>query len=182
MAGYKKNKRGEKPSPEWELCKHTPWAEDMVMKPSGIPAGLPPSSQPCTMITLHWESKRDPSRIRLPQPVAHTFGGQAPFAAAGKTYDTLGQLRAKKDPQSRNWYEDKYGREVFYLAQSKCHAQDPFDTMYDDRCIRWYFLREGSKLTCIVSDDTKRFFTVTEDVRQLEADCWRQMQNLNYFG
>lgn len=42
MAGYKKNKRGEKPSPEWELCKHTPWAEDMVMKPSGIPAGLPP--------------------------------------------------------------------------------------------------------------------------------------------
>lgn len=182
MAGYKKNKRGEKKPQGWEPCKHKPWTDDMVMTPSPVTAGLPPVTGSSTTITLHWENKHDSSIFRIPQPVKCTFWGQEPLTIAGKTYDKLSELRAKKDPENREWYEDKYGREVFYLAEEKFCVLDPNDTMYDDRYIRWYFLREGHKLTRVVSDDTESFISVTEDVRQLEADCWRQMQNLNYFG
>ena len=61
-------------------------------------------------------------------------------------------------------------------------AMDVYDTMYDTRSYRWYFIREDQKLTRIYHDDESMNIYVTEDVRQVEYDIWREMKNHEYFG
>lgn len=183
MAGFKKNKRGEKKSADWGSCERTPWQEDMVMQPSGGAGRVTYDRESYLTECLHWVSRQNPGQTRMPQEKTLRFRAGAVFTAAGKQYSHLGQLREKRVPDDTfRWYQDIYGREVFAMSKRKYMAMDVYDTMYDNRCCRWYFIREGLKLTRIYHDDESPFVYVTEDVRELEYDLWREMKNHRYFG
>ena len=182
MAGFKKNRRGEKKSTEWPLCGRTPWTQDMVMQSAGGAGRIVYDRESYLTECLHWVSLCDPSRIRVPEEKTRRFRAGEGFTAAGKQYSRLSQLREKRVPEEFCWYQDIYGREVFYICKRKYIAMDVYDTMYDTRSYRWYFIREDQKLTRIYHDDESVNIYVTEDVREVEYDIWREMRNHKYFG
>ena len=183
MAGFKKNKRGEKKTTDLSACERTPWTDDMVMQPSGGAGRIIYDSESYLTECLHWVSSHDPSQIRVPQEKTRRFRTGEGFTAAGKEYRWLSELRKKRVPDGTySWYQDIYGREVFVVAKLKYFAMDIHDVMHDTRCFRWYFIRDGLKLTRIYHDDESYNIYVTEDVREVEYDVWREMKNHRYFG
>ncbi len=182
MAKFKSNRRGEKKQRELPACTRRVWTDDLVMKPAGGTGRVSYDGKTYLAERLRWESSRDSGIFREPQPSTRKFRRGDGFTAAGRDYDSLRQLRVKQVPEESGWYEDQYGREVLYLAERKYFAMDIYDTLYDNRCLRWYFIRENHKLTRIYSDDESSWIYVTEDVQDLEYDCWREMKNRHYFG
>lgn len=182
MAGFKKNKRGEKKPTDLPACERTPWTNDMVMQPSGGVGRITYDRESYLTECLHWVSSHDPSQIRVPQEKTRRFRTGAGFTAAGKDYERLAQLHAKRVPDINSWYQDIYGREVFIVCKRKYFAMDIYDQMYDTYCYRWYFIRDGLKLTRIYHDDESYNIYVTEDVREVEYDIWCEMKNHRYFG
>ena len=59
---------------------------------------------------------------------------------------------------------------------------DSFDAMYEHRFYHWYFLREGDSLTRVYYEDEDDEVCVTEDVENLEYNCWRDFCRLGYAG
>lgn len=114
------------------------------------------------------------------EPVEHTESfPDDDFFAAGKHYRNIGQLFVKMSKDGY-WGRDIYDREVFYAAELfPCF--DCFDSMYDDRCYRWFFLREGNRLTRFFYADGSWEVHVTEDVENVENYCWEGMLEQDYF-
>lgn len=180
MAGFKKNKRGEKKKDTWPACERRHWDRDMVMKSNGV-GRIAYDSEVYLTEQLKWVSTTNPDRVRVPQEKTRRYRLGEEFTAAGKVYRSLSQLREKKVPDVCHWYEDIYGREVFFVSNRKYFAMDVFDLMYDDRSTLWYFIREGEKLTRIYHDHGSPNIYVTEDVAGVEYNIWLEMRNSGYF-
>ena len=58
---------------------------------------------------------------------------------------------------------------------------DSADYLHEDRYFRWYFLCRRGKLTLVYHTDRTPLVAVTEDVRDLEDDCWKRMRELGCF-
>ena len=176
MAGSKKK------SLDWPPCERRIWNSDMVMKVAGGVGRVRYDIESYLTEQVQWVSTQSPSQTRQPVERTWRFRKNNGFTAAGKDYKALYQLRDKKVPDCFHWYEDIYGREVFCIFRRKYPAMDADDTMYDNRLLRWYFLREDGKLTRIYHADGSPNIYVTEDVAYVEYGIWRQMRNERYFG
>lgn len=176
---------GEKTATASAVPLHTPWTGDMVMEPAGDNGKRAeyPGYSAATM-RMRWVSRETgpdgvPLQTRTPEEKTHTFPAVG-FVAAGRPYASLDQLTAEQD-ESGHWRRDVYGREVLCLWE-RFPCFDSADLLYEDRYFRWFFLRQDGKLIRVQHTDERPTVTVTEDVADLEQDCWRQMEQLGYFS
>ena len=163
-----------------------PRAEDMVLRTAGrggrveYPEGGCSSRYPG--VKVKWASREKDAdglslAVRFPQERTAVWHGGA-FTAAGRKYENIRELCVRID-DTATWCRDIYGREVLYLAE-RFPCFDAYDTMYEHRFYRWFFLREGGRLTRVhVIDETDAVY-VTEDVADLESGCWEEMKKLGY--
>ena len=115
--------------------------------------------------------------VRKPEESTAEFAYPGPFTAAGKTYTSWQQLCALTDKDGR-FCRDIYGRDVFCRERFPCF--DSYDYLHENRYYRWFFLRDGDKLTRVDYTDERRKITVTEDVQLLSETCWKQMQEYGF--
>lgn len=155
-----------------------PWTGDMVLRACG--GGEPVGYPGCRYSTyrLQWVS-RTTGEVREPRETTRTYPAQLGFTAAGKHYQSIRQLYAQHD-KTRTWCRDIYGREVLYLAE-RFPCFDSEDFLYEKRYYRFFFLREGEKLTRVQYTDESDTVTVTEDVANLERQWMERFQSLGYF-
>lgn len=152
--------------------------------------------------TVRWISTQDPDYSRIPREVHIRFNGETGFTAAGKTYRDITELFAKKaqadfpsleellDSEKSEyqiehlmqkaqadhcWYQDIYGREVFYMIVQMFPDLDDTCANYD-KYHRWFFIRQEDMLTRIYRNDLDREIYVTEDVAELEGFIWYMMK------
>lgn len=154
------------------------WTGDMVIRACG--GGEPARYPGCRYPTyrLQWVS-RTTGEVREPQETTRTYPAHLGFTAAGKQYQSISQLYAQHD-ERRTWCRDIYGREVLYLAE-RFPCFDSEDFLYEKRFYRFFFLREGEKLTRVQYTDESNTVTVTEDVANLERQWMEKFQSLGYF-
>ncbi len=135
-------------------------------------------------VRLEWVSRErdargEPRRTRRPLGVKLFFPA-ACFMAAGRPYFGLAMLAAHREKGSP-WAKDVYGRDVLVMTE-RFPCFDSFDYLHEDRYFRWYLLCHGGKFTCVCHTDKTPAVTVTEDVRDLEDDLWKKIQELACFG
>lgn len=134
-------------------------------------------------ISLKWvhtaEKGEDGTALeRIPVEQTSTYTDGKPFRAAGRDYASLEQLTVEKDERSV-WCRDIYGREVFCVAE-RFPCFDSYDFLYDNRCYRWFYIRENGRLTCIYHADGENKITVTEDMGMLGRGSWDSMLREGY--
>ena len=163
-----------------------PWQGDMVPREAGPGQSIKHSGGGvyfCGTVRLEWVSRETdtegrPLRVRTPKGFALTVP-EVGFTAAGKLYANRDMLTCRKVKGSP-WAKDVYGRDVLALKE-RFPCFDSSDLLHEKRYFRWYFLCENGKLTCVYHTDDTPVVTVTEDVLDVERDCWRQMQALGCF-
>ena len=122
---------------------------------------------------------RTTGEVREPRETTRTYPTYLGFTAAGKHYRSIRQLYARHD-ETLTWCRDIYGLEVLYLAE-RFPCFDSEDFLYEKRFYRFFFLREGEKLTRVQYTDESNTVTVTEDVANLERQWMEKFQSLGYF-
>ena len=135
-------------------------------------------------VRLEWVSREKdargrPLRTRRPLGVKLVFPAVS-FLAAGRPYFGLSMLEAHREEGSP-WAKDVYGRDVLVLTE-RFPCFDSSDYRNEDRHFRWYLLCQGGKFTCVYHTDKTPAVAVTEDVRDLEYDLWKRIQELACFG
>lgn len=138
----------------------------------------------CGSVRLEWVSRQTdgegkPLRVRTPESHAGTMP-KNDFTAAGKRYRSLHELVCRWEDKYSSWASDIYGRDVLAVSESFPRF-DSSDYLYDDRCFRWFFLCVDGKLTCVYHTDGTDAVTVTEDVLDLEKQCWKEMNDRGCF-
>lgn len=154
----------------------------MLLTSPGEGAGVSLGSGFRAGCKLLWVSRKKdaegkPLSTRAPQERTQVFSIYDGFEAAGRQYKHFGELTKKK--LSDNLARDRYGREVF-MCWERFPCFDSFDAMYENRFYRWYFLREGDRLTRVYYADEDDEIYVTEDVENLEHNCWDEMLEQGY--
>lgn len=125
---------------------------------------------------MQWVGKD--GSIRVPREGTKKYPSIGGFHAAGKYYFSTRQLCVESDEQ-QVWYKDCYGREVFYIRE-RFPCFDSYDYLNENRYYRWWFIREGNVLTRIHATDGQNGIFVTEDVADLENNCWDMMRDHGY--
>lgn len=171
---------------EMEKPRH-PWQGDMVPRENGRGPSVERSGggggRFCPTVRLEWVSRETdaegrPLRVRTPKEFTLTVP-EVGFIAAGKLYASRNMLTFR-EVENSPWAKDVYGRDVLVLKE-RFPCFDSSDFRYEKRYFRWYFLCENGKLTCIYHTDNTPVVTVTEDVLNVESDCWKRMQDLECF-
>lgn len=134
-------------------------------------------------ISVKWVNTADKgmdgtARERIPSETIRTYTDGEPFRAAGRNYVSLEQLTVVKDERGV-WCRDVHGREVFCVAE-RFPCFDSYDFLYEERCYRWFYIREKGRLTCIYHADGEKTFTVTEDMEMLGDNSWNCMLREGY--
>jgi len=160
---------------------HTPWQGEAVIRVCGSGSNIRYPGCGYSSVKIQWVSTdaQGSETIRTPKPADETYRVWGGFQAAGKHYRSLEQLFVQADP-TKTWCRDVYGREVLYLVD-RFPCFDSYDYLHEDRFFRWFFLREGNKLTRIQYTDESDTIYVTEDVAELESSRWDDMKRLKYF-
>ena len=133
---------------------------------------------------LRWDGGRQLKWVaedgteRIPEETKTDFPCPGLFKAAGKRYTSLKELRVEQD-ESGHFCKDVYGREVLYIGE-RFPCFDSYDYLYEDRYYRWFFIKDGGKLTRIYHADDRGVVQVTEDVRILENKCLNMMKELKW--
>lgn len=168
---------------DWQLyC--PPWDGEMTLQTVGWATDMVRyDAASYSAMQLQWisqETEEDGSTRRTRQPHEQTTRySDFPIQAAGKTYHSLDQLTCGNKGHCR-LYRDIHNRLVFRMVKPfPCF--DEFDAMYETRMYRWFFLREGDKLTRIHTSDDSSEIYVTEDVERLECCVWEHMLQWGYF-
>ncbi len=134
-------------------------------------------------VRIQWVSRETdaegkPLRERRPSP-AEVKQLDVGFRAAGKIYPDLSKLTVQEE-KNGPWALDMYGRTVLALRE-RFPCFDSEDFLYEHRYFRWFYLFQDGKLTCVYHTDESHTVTVTEDVLDIEDQCWREMQELDCF-
>lgn len=180
-------KHPSKTAPEKPEAPGRSWQGDMIPRETGPGRPIKRSGggayHSCSAVRLEWVSRETdaegrPLRVRTPKGLTVTVP-EAGFIAAGRLYASramLTSLEVKDSP----WAKDVYGRDVLVLKE-RFPCFDSSDFLYEKRYFRWYFLCVNGKLTCVYHTDDTPVVTVTEDVLEIESDCWRQIRDLGCF-
>ena len=121
-------------------------------------------------VPLKWVS---PAGERIPSPKKTTFPLLSGFTAGGKYYLRLRQLIPSG--QSTQLQQDVYGREILCLKE-RFPCFDSYDFLHENRYYRWYFLREGGRLTMVYYRDEGKTVEVTEDVDRISHWQWEELR------
>lgn len=175
-----------KAAPEEPEAPRHPWRGDMVPREIGPGPSVKHSGGGVYFsgtVRLEWVSRETdaegrPLRVRTPKGLA-LIVPEAGFIAAGKLYASRAMLTCREIKDSP-WAKDVYGRDVLALKE-RFPCFDSSDFLHEKRYFRWYFLCVNGKLTCVYHTDDTPVVTVTEDVLDIETDCWRQIQDLGCF-
>lgn len=119
--------------------------------------------------------------VRVPEESEMKFACPGSFTAAGKAYSSWQELCAVREDEYGQICRDIYGREVF-AEWERFPCFDSYDYLYENRYYRWFYIREGDKLTCVYYKDEQKTIHVTEDVRRMRDRCWKAMQKANWQG
>ena len=165
----------------------TTWAGDMIPREIGPGRRVEHSGGGGfsfnSTVRLEWVSRQTdaegkPLRTRRPWGVRLFFPALF-FLAAGRPYFGPFMLAFRREEGSP-WARDIYGRDVLVLTE-RFPCFDSADYRNEKRYFRWYLLCRRGKLTLIYHTDKTPFVAVTEDVRDLEDDCWKRIQELRCF-
>lgn len=164
------------------------WEGDMVPRETGPGEKIERSGGGgysfCGTVRLEWVSRQTdaegkPLRVRAPKGVSHTVP-EVGFMAAGRLYASRAQLTARREREDSPWFKDVYGRDVLALTE-RFPCFDSSDFLYEKRYFRWYFLCLDGKLICVYHTDETPVVTVTEDVRDVEEQRWKEMKKAGCF-
>ena len=119
------------------------------------------------------------------KPQAYNSGRKArfrypgKFTAGGKTYENWNQL-CHRETETPGVYTDIYGRSVFFDAERfPCFDSDDF--LYENRFYRWFFILEKGKITRVFYTDERKEIDITEDVANIEDNCWSKLGRLHFW-
>lgn len=93
------------------------------------------------------------------------------FVAAGRSYLTVAQLKAKSEGELdgvfyRGYkvpvYRDAFGRRVLYFRE-RFPCFDSYDRLHENRHYHWYAIENGDKVTLVYTQDEKPGAQVHED-------------------
>lgn len=129
-------------------------------------------------VRLRWVDENTSGRYRDPKPQTKVCRIDKSFQAAGKRYKNLSQLLMESS-RGAPWFQDIYGREVLHLTE-RFPCFDSEDYLYEDRYFHDLFICEKDRLTHLSVTDEEDTFIVTEDVRDVKPDVWKEFQNLGY--
>lgn len=149
---------------------------NMVLQPTGRGESVHYPLSSYSTSRMKWAGKD--GSVRLPQQTSKKYSGIGGFDAAGKHYFSIRQLCAESDEQGV-WCRDTYGRRVFCVRE-RFPCFDSYDYLNENRFYRWWFIREGNVLTRIHVTDGQGGIFVTEDVAELENNCWDAMRYHGY--
>ena len=173
--GSKPDKEEKKKETEGPPIPHG-WQSDMVPRASGKGARVEHSGgggySSAGSTRIQWVSRETDAEG---EPIQERR--QSP--AEVKIYPDLSKL-AVHEEQSGPWALDMYGRTVLALRE-RFPCFDSSDLLYEHRYFRWFYLFQDGKLTCVYHTDESHTVTVTEDVLDIEDQCWREMQELDCF-
>ena len=122
---------------------------------------------------IRW--KQPDGSIRQPEETRRTFPYPGVFLAGGRPYTSIKQLCAGKLDEYGHICKDVYGREVF-AEWERFPCFDSYDYMYENRYYRWFYIRNGDKLTGIHYTDERHTIEVIEDVNIMPDRCWKAIR------
>lgn len=114
--------------------------------------------------------------VRKPEESEVKFAYPGKFTAAGKEYSSWQELCTVKEGRI---CRDIHGREVI-VEWERFPCFDSYDYLYENRYYRWFYIREGDKLTCVYYVDEQKKILVTEDVWKIRERCWKAMKEANW--
>ena len=134
---------------------------------------------------IRWVSRRTDESglaavIRDPSESTSRFSAADGFTAAGKRYGSTAELLEWFDPESGRG-KDIYGRRVLYVSE-RFPCFDAYDTMYETRRFRWFFIRRDGSLTRVFQSDGSEYVYVTEDVADIETGCCARLEEMGLFS
>ena len=167
-----------------EKLKHECWdsplendRSEMVLKAEGFVGHAWICGCTHSLIRVHWVNQETEEVSRIPEE----YEGEStnlPISAGGKTFRYLSQLICG-GVEGPDLFRDIYGRQVLCVRE-RFPTFDVYESMYEDRYVTWFFLRDNDRLTRIwVSDDTD-LIGVTEDVCHIERKYWARMQEIGW--
>ncbi len=127
-------------------------------------------------IGLETDSDGSPVKTRTPSQTTTIFDRNSGLTVAGKTYPSFQSFLKNQDG---DWGEDMYGRKVFCAAE-RFPCFDFFDSLYENRYFRWYFIRKGNSLSRVFCADEQDEIYVTEDVQDIDIDVWGKMKDVGF--
>lgn len=116
---------------------------------------------------------------RIPRPRIRRYSLCNGFRVGKAEYRCLSELRAEILDQEKHLYKDVHGR-VFAEVEERFPCFDSFDYANEDRYYHWLYLIENGKLFLVYYMDEDERVTVTEDVKEIEANVWREMVRLGW--
>lgn len=137
------------------------------------------SSTRLLWVSAEQDGEGRPLKTRAPQESTRVCPCPGPFEAAGRSYNSLDELTRKQ--LDDNWSLDRYGRRVLCIVE-RFPCFDSYDAMHEHRFNRWFFLRVGDSLTRVFYKDEQNEVYITEDVENLENDCWREFCKHGFYG
>ena len=137
------------------------------------------SAQSIRWVSTEQDENGEPAATRVPVESSRKFRYPGRFAADGKIYQDWRQLCCKETNVS-GVYTDVYGRSVFCYAE-RFPCFDSEDYLYENRFYRWFFILEKGKITRVFYTDECKEVDVTEDVANIEDDCWSELGRLPFW-
>lgn len=138
------------------------------------------STQTIRWVSTELDEKGNPTKIRMPVESSKKYPYPGRFIAAGKPYEKWEQLY-HQDTDILGIYKDIYGRRVYYCAERfPCFDSD--DYLYEKRKYRWFFILGENKITRVFYTDGSNQINVTEDVANIENDCWKDIRRLPFWS
>lgn len=116
---------------------------------------------------------------RIPQPCIHNFSLRSGFQIGKMEYRSLSELRAEVLDREHRLYRDIYGR-FFSEIRERFPCFDSFDYLNENRYYHWLYLIENGALSLVYYEDENEKVIVTEDVKEIEANVWREMVRLGW--
>lgn len=137
------------------------------------------STQSIRWVSVEQDEHGRPKAVRMPAESFKKFRYPGKFTAGGKTYETLRQL-FHSETETPGVYTDIYGRSVLFDAERfPCFDSDDF--LYENRFYCWFFILEAGKITRVFYTNGCKEIDVTEDVANIEEDCWSELDRLSFW-
>lgn len=131
-------------------------------------------------VQVEWVGMNDSANRRIPEEQERQYAKGAQLVILGQGYPALfGASSCFKNMTHAQWGIDVYGRDIICF-RDRFPCFDSEDYLNENRYFYWYFIREGDRLARVFYEDDRDVVIVTDDVRYIETDCWRFMQEAGF--
>ena len=127
-------------------------------------------------VSVQKDASGDPLTLRTPEEQSRVCDRKGPFSLAGREYAGLNYFLRQMEG---NWGRDIYGRQVLCVAE-RFPCFDSYDYLNENRYYRWFFIREGDRLSRLYFSDGGKKLYITEDVGNVERKVWDIMVSVGF--